>query len=73
MSVPENMVKKRLRKAWGWGPKGDQSDPFTRLGKRVIRDARETVSDIKDEPAEVPYRIRERLRGYFPWVGRTRQ
>lgn len=63
-----NLIKKKLRQPWGWGEDGTQSNPFTRLGKQVVQDARETVDDIKDEPAEVPYRIKERFRGYFPWV-----
>ena len=50
----------------GWGERGDQENPLIGLGRRIAGDARETVSDIKDEPAEVPYRLRERARSYFP-------
>lgn len=63
---------KKPRKPWGWGPEGDQPNPFVKAAKDVMQDARETVSDIKDEPAEVPYRLRERAKRYFPWLRRGR-
>lgn len=33
---------------------------------RPIQDVKETIQDLKDEPGEVPYRTRERLRAYRP-------
>lgn len=32
--------------------------------KNVLRDVKETAYDIRDEPEEVAYRIRERVRDY---------
>lgn len=56
------------RSIWesGWGPDHDQPNPIKRLGQRLVRDATETVQDLRDEPQEVPYRLRERARGYVP-------
>ena len=62
------MTRRSKRKPWGWGPEGDQEDPFTKTAKRIVTDVKETVGDLKDEPSEVPYRIRERISSYFPWV-----
>lgn len=67
MSTPD----KKVRKPWwdpstGWGENGDQPNPIVKLGKQIATDAVETVSDLKNEPEEVPYRIRERARSYFP-------
>ena len=59
--TPDSKLK---RKPWGWGPDGNSENPFLKLGKQVVRDTKETISDIRDEPAEVPYRIRERLLDY---------
>lgn len=54
------------RQGSGWGVNHDQPNPIIKLGKRLWQDASETVGDIKDEPGEVPYRIRERFKSYFP-------
>lgn len=55
---------KPKRRPWGWGPNGDKEDPITQLVKKVARDYKETAMDLRDEPQELPYRIRERLRSY---------
>lgn len=39
--------------------------PSRTLGSRVWQDVTETVSDIKDEPGEVPFRIKSRFKDYF--------
>jgi len=38
----------------------------TSLPRRIFTDVKETVSDLKEETGEVPYRIQERLNDYFP-------
>lgn len=34
--------------------------------QNVAQDLRETADDIKDEPSEVPFRIKERVKEYLP-------
>lgn len=48
----------------GWGERGDQPNPIIQLGKRLITDATESVQDLKEEPGELLYRLRERVRSY---------
>lgn len=50
----------------GWGPNHDRPNPFVIAAKQMATDARETVMDVQDEPQEVGYRIRERLKSYMP-------
>ncbi len=59
MSTP---IKKKPRQPWGWGKDGDQPNPFTKLGKQVVREGKETLDDLRDEPSEVPRRLPIRLR-----------
>ena len=69
MANPKQPASSPARKVLGlegWGPNGDQENPLVKLGRRVAGDARETVYDIKDEPQEVPYRIKERIKSYLP-------
>jgi len=61
---PESQKPKR--KPWGWGQSGDEPDPFSKLGRRIYKDVSETVHDARDEPEELLYRIRERLKSYAP-------
>ncbi len=50
----------------GWGPDHNQPNPFARAFRQVKQDAMETVDDIRDEPSEVPYRLKKRLDEYMP-------
>ena len=54
----------------GWGEQHDQPNPFARAMRRLRRDASETLSDLRDEPEEVPYRLKRRLDDYIK--GRNR-
>lgn len=36
-----------------------------RIPSDIITDMRETAQDMRDEPAEVPYRIRQRIDEYI--------
>lgn len=49
----------------GWGEKHDQPNPFAKAMRRLRQDASETLSDLRDEPGEVPYRLRRRLDDYI--------
>lgn len=49
----------------GWGPHHDQPNPFAKMLHQVKQDAIETVGDIRDEPSEVPGRLKQRLDSYM--------
>jgi len=80
--TPEEAIRKRLmasraagRDWWsangtGWGAEHDQPNPFARALQRLKQDASEAIDDLRDEPSEVPYRIRTRLNDFIK--GRTR-
>ena len=69
MSFPEAFMRKKKEPAkdwWtsGWGPNRDQPNPFLKLVRRAKQDVEETAMDLRDEPSEVPDRIRKRLKSY---------
>lgn len=49
----------------GWGPSHDQPNPFAKAMRRLRQDAGETLDDLRDEPEEVPYRLKRRLDDYI--------
>lgn len=56
---PPALLSERFR------PQPAESAPQPPLSQRIRQDLSETIMDLRDEPAEVPGRIRERLRDYF--------
>lgn len=49
----------------GWGPNHDQPNPFAKMLHQVKQDAIETAGDIRDEPSEAPYRLKQRFDSYM--------
>jgi len=49
----------------GWGERHDQANPFAKALRRLRQDTSETLNDLRDEPEEVPYRLKRRLDSYI--------
>lgn len=49
----------------GWGAKHDKPNPFAKAWNRLKQDFVETGHDLREEPGEVPYRLKKRLDWYI--------